>query len=97
MITNQRVFRFKHKVEAFKKAQNLFPDEGREKVSGFVLLVGSGPQVVEAGQDREKAIAKAINILEENDTLVFVSKLQSRVGSSFVTKDQLILSRKYEG
>ena len=91
------MLRFKHKIDAFKKAQDFFPGANREKINGFVLLVGSGPQVIEAGQDREKAIAKAISIIEENDTLVFVSKLQSKIGKNLVTKDQLILSRKYEG
>lgn len=52
--------------------------------------------MVEAGEDREIAIEKAVKILEEKDTIVFVSKLQSKIGSNYVTKDQLILTRKSE-
>jgi UDP-N-acetylmuramyl tripeptide synthase len=65
-------------------------------VGGFILLVGSGPTVIDAGEDRESAIEKAVEILQENDTVVFVSKLQSKFGEVLVTKDQLILTRKSE-
>jgi F420-0:gamma-glutamyl ligase len=74
----------------------LEPTADREKVSGFVLLVGSGPQVLAAGEDREAAIQQAVKILEEKDTIVFVSKLQSKIGNNLVTKDQLVLTRKFE-
>ncbi len=63
---------------------------------GFILLVGSGPTVIEAGEDRESAIEKAVEILQEKDTVVFVSKLQSKFGEVLVTKDQLMLTRKSE-
>ena len=59
-----------------------------------MLLVGSGPSVVEAGEDRDKAIEKAVSILNESDTIVFLSKVQSKIGQALVTKDQLILTRK---
>jgi len=65
-------------------------------VRGFILLVGSGPTVIEAGEDREAAIEKAVEILQEKDTVVFVSKLQSKFGEVLVTKDQLMLTRKSE-
>ena len=58
------------------------------------MLVGSSPVVIEAGEDRDAAIDKAAQVLEENDTVVFVSKRQSTFGQTFVTKDQLILTRK---
>ena len=79
---------------AFKAAQKLAPQAEREKAVGFVLLVGSGQAVIKAGEDRDYAIEKAVEILEENDTVVFVSKLQSKFGKILVTKDQLILTRK---
>jgi UDP-N-acetylmuramyl tripeptide synthase len=63
---------------------------------GFVLLVGTGPKVVEAGEDRESAVEKAVEILEKDDTIVFVSKLQSKFGQILVTKDQLLLTRKVD-
>ena len=72
------------------------PQAEREKVVGFVLLVGAGPTVIDAGEDRESAVEKAVEILEEKDTVVFVSKLQSRFGEVLVTKDQLLLTRKSE-
>ena len=81
-------------MEAFKTAQILEPTAEREKLSGFVLLVGTGPEIVEAGDDREAAIEKAVTILNENDTVVYLSKLQSRFGDVYVTKDQLILTRR---
>jgi len=65
-------------------------------VGGFILLVGSGQTVIETGEDREFAIEKAVEILEENDTVVFVSKLQAKFGEVLVTKDQLMLTRKSE-
>ncbi len=83
-------------MEAFKAAQRFAPNAEREKAVGFVLLVGAGPTIIEAGEDRESAIEKAVEILEENDTVVFVSKLQSKFGQVLVTKDQLILTRKSE-
>ena len=75
-------------------AQGKNPGIEREKMTGFVLLIGAGPEVIEAGDDREVAINKAIKILEEQDTVVIVSKLQSKFGNTFVTKDQLILTRR---
>ena len=81
-------------MEAFKTAQTLEPTAERKRVSGFVLLVGSDPNVVPAGDDREQAVEKAVKLLEEKDTIVILSKLQSRIGENFVTKDQLILTRK---
>lgn len=83
-------------MEAFRKAQELCPDADREKASGFMLLVGSGPSVIEAGEDRDLAIEKAVEILNERDTVVFLSKAQTRIGQALVTKDQLILTRKSE-
>jgi len=83
-------------VEAFKMAQGRNPGIEREKMTGFVLLIGAGPELIEAGEDREVAIEKAIKVLEEQDTVVIVSKLQSKFGNSFVTKDQLILTRRTE-
>jgi UDP-N-acetylmuramyl tripeptide synthase len=65
-------------------------------VEGFVLFVGAGPDVLEAGTDREAAIERAVEILNENDTVVFLSKLQSKFGQVYVTKDQLMLVRKSE-
>ncbi len=47
-----------------------------------------------AGEDREAAVEQAVEILEQNDTVVFLSKLQSKFGDVFVTKDQLIFTRK---
>lgn len=83
-------------MEAFKTAQALEPFAAREKADGFVLFVGTGPEVLAAGEDREVAVEKAVEILKENDTVVFLSKLQSKFGDVFVTKDQLILTRKSE-
>jgi hypothetical protein len=77
-------------------AQGKNPDIEREKVTGFVLLIGASPEFIDAGLDREVAVNKAIKILEEQDTVVVVSKLQSKFGNSFVTKDQLILTRRTE-
>ena len=75
-------------------AQGKNPGIEREKMTGFVLLLGAGPELIEAGEDREVAVDKAIKILEEQDTVVIVSKLQSKFGNTFVTKDQLILTRR---
>jgi UDP-N-acetylmuramyl tripeptide synthase len=75
-------------------AQSLEPEFKSEKISGFVLLVGSEPTIVPMGEDREAAIEKAVEILSENDTVVFLSKLQSKFGEVLVTKDQMILYRK---
>lgn len=83
-------------MDAFKTAQALEPSAQREKAEGFVLFVGSGPDVIEAGTDREAAVEKAVNILKENNTAIFLSKLQSKFGNVFVTKDQLILTRQSE-
>ncbi len=80
-------------MSAFKTAQALEPSAKREKVGGFVLFVGAGPEVIEAGDDREAAVEQAVEILKENDTVVFLSKLQSKFGEIFVTKDQLVLTR----
>jgi UDP-N-acetylmuramyl tripeptide synthase len=80
-------------MDAFKTAQALEPSAQREKASGFVLFVGAGPNVIEAGADREVAIEKAVEIIKETDTIVFLSKLQSKFGEVYVTKDQLVLHR----
>ncbi len=80
-------------MDAFKTAQALEPSAEREKVGGFVLFVGAGPDIIEAGTDREAAVEKAVEILEKNDTVIFLSKLQSKFGDIFVTKDQLMLHR----
>ena len=80
-------------MDAFKTAQALEPSAEREKVGGFVLFVGSSPEVIEVGFDREVAVERAVEILNENETVVFLSKLQSKFGDVFVTKDQLILTR----
>ena len=77
-------------------AQGRNPGIEREKMTGFVLLVGAVPEFIEAGLDREVAVNKAIKILEGRDTVVIVSKLQSKFGNTFVTKDQLILTRRTE-
>jgi hypothetical protein len=81
-------------MNAFKTAQALEPSANREKMEGFVLFVGAGPDIVTAGIDREAAIEKAVELIEENDTIVFLSKLQSKFGEVFVTKDQLMFSRE---
>ena len=87
--------RFKNRADAFKALSRLDAGGEREKVSGFVLLVGSGSQVLSAGEDRELAVERAVKILEEKDTVVFLSKLQFKVGEgTAVAKDQLVLSRK---
>ena len=83
-------------MDAFKMAQDKNPGIEREKVSGFVLLLGAGPGLIEVGEDREIAVESAVKILEERDTVVIVSKLQSKFGKTFVTKDQLILTRRTE-
>ena len=83
-------------MEAFKKAQSLSPSAEREKASGFVLLVGPDLKMILAGEDRDVAIERAVRILEERDTTVFVSKLQAKIGEFAVVKNQLILSRKFE-
>ncbi len=80
-------------MDAFKTAQALEPSAEREKVGGFVLFVGAGPDIVDAGTDREAAVEKAVEILKQNDTVIFLSKLQSKFGDIFVTKDQLMLHR----
>jgi len=80
-------------MDAFKTAQTLEPSSQREKVGGFVLFVGASPDVLMVGDDREVAVEKAVDILKENDTVVFLSKLQSKFGEVFVTKDQLMLHR----
>jgi UDP-N-acetylmuramyl tripeptide synthase len=51
---------------------------------------------VEAGDDREKAIEKAVSILNEQDTIVFLAKTVANIGQIKITKDQLILTRKSE-
>ena len=86
--------RFPSKGEAFQRAQELAPGAGREKAEGFVLLVGTKPQIFEMGLDRDRAVASAVEILEKTDTVVFVSKLQAKVGEAVITKDQLLLRRK---
>lgn len=59
-------------------------------------MVGSGPTLVEAGTDRELAVEKAVEILNESDTVVFLGKVQSKIGQALVTKDQLVLTRKQD-
>ena len=81
-------------MEAFKKAKELDSLSERQKISGFVLLVGSRPQIIEAGEDRDAAIQKAMGILEENDTVIFISKLQAKIGQNLIVKDQLFFTRK---
>ena len=93
MIFGNQVHRFRHKIDAFKKAQELNPKADREKTSGFVLFIGSSPQIVEAGEDRENAIRQAVNLLNEQDTVIFLGKTVSRIGQSVITKDQLLLTR----
>lgn len=56
--------------------------------------MGSVPNVVSVGDDREHAVEKAIKLLEEKDTIIILSKLQSRIGENYITKDQLMLTRK---
>ncbi len=70
------------------------PQADREKEEGFVLLVGSRPQMFEIAGDRDLAIDTAVKVLEENDTVVFVSKKMSRIGNVRIAKDQLILYKK---
>lgn len=88
--------RFRHKVDAFKRAQSLNPSADRQKTSGFLLLVGSGPRIIEAGDDREHAIEKAVEIINEQDTVVFLCKAVFDIGQSKITKDQLIFTRETE-
>lgn len=57
-------------------------------------MVGAGPTLVEAGADRDTAVQKAVEILKERDTVIVLSKLQSKFGEIFVTKDQLLLARQ---
>ena len=65
-------------MDAFKTAQALEPSAEREKVGGFVLFVGSGPEVIEVGLDREVAVERAVEILNENETVVFLLSQLSR-------------------
>lgn len=81
-------------MDAFKTAQALEPSAEREKVGGFVLFVGADPEIIEVGFDREVAVEKAVEILNKNETVVFLAKLQSKFGEVYVTKDQLIFTRK---
>jgi UDP-N-acetylmuramyl tripeptide synthase len=50
--------------------------------------------VVDAGTDRERAIEQAVQLLNEQDTIVFLAKAVANIGNVVVTKDQLILTRK---
>lgn len=93
VIASNKVIRYNKRMDAFKTAQALEPSADREKVEGFILFVGTGPDIIEAGPDREAAVEKAVKILEEKDTVVFLSKLQSKFGEVFVTKDQLMFRR----
>ena len=81
-------------MDAFKTAQALEPSAKREKVGGFVLFVGADPEIIEVGLDREVAVEKAVEILNKDETVVFLAKLQSKFGEVYVTKDQLIFTRK---
>jgi UDP-N-acetylmuramyl tripeptide synthase len=51
---------------------------------------------VDAGEDRELAIEKAVELLNEQDTVIFLSKAVYHIGQTLVTKDQLIFTRKSE-
>jgi len=93
-VDEDGVSRFRSKVDAFKKAQGKNPGATREKVSGFLLFVGSEPSIVEVGEDRDSAIAHAVSLLKEQDTVVFLGKAISKIGQSIITKDQLLLTRK---
>jgi len=75
-------------------AKELQPTAEREKEEGFILLVGPLPQIIEGVGDRDRAMKTAVKILEENDTVVFVSKVLSRIGNARVLKNQLIFARK---
>ena len=88
--------RYKHKTEAFKTAKALEPSAKREKVEGFILIVGANSEILSVGVDRDFAIAQAKRIVSERDTVVFLSKLQSKFGEVLVTKDQLVLTRRSE-
>ena len=88
------VTRFKSKIEAFKTAQNKNPDSEREKLSGFLLFVGSEPRIIEAGDDRDSAVSHAVSVLKEQDTVIFLGKVVSKIGQAVITKDQLLLTRK---
>jgi len=68
----------------------------RKKASGFLLLVGSGPTIVDAGDDRERAVEQAVELLNRQDTIVFLSKAVASIGEFKITKDQLIFTRKSE-
>ena len=59
-------------------------------------MIGAGPEILEVGADRDVAVQKAVAVLEKKDTVVFLSKLQSKFGEAFITKDQLIFTRKSE-
>ncbi len=95
VVTEDKVVRYKNKMKAFETAKVLEPSASREKVEGFILQVGPEPELVLAGEDRDTAIEKACHILNDQDTTVVLSKLQSKFGDVLVTKDQLILTRKH--
>ena len=48
VIASNKIIRYNNKMEAFKTAQSLEPAATREKLTGFVLLVGAGPDVISA-------------------------------------------------
>lgn len=93
MVFPEGVERFKHKIEALKKARALNPDHTRQKLSEFILIIGSKPKVLRVGQDRELALQKALSILNVEDTVVFLSKAVASIGDFLITKDQLVLTR----
>ena len=49
---------------------------------------------MDAGTDRERAVEQAVEILNEQDTIVFLAKAVANIGDVIITKDQLILTRK---
>jgi hypothetical protein len=94
VVTEGKVVRYKDKMKAFETAKMLEPAATREKVEGFILQVGPESNLVLAGEDRDAAVEMAHQILNEQDTTVVLSKLQSKFGDVLVTKDQLLLARK---
>ena len=96
MISPEGVQRFKHKMDAFKTAQRRNPLSVREKLAGFVLFVGNNPRILDEFTDREHAVASATSILNEQDTVIFLGKIISKIGDCIITKDQLLLTRKTE-
>ena len=82
-------------MDAFRKAQELDPRADRRKASGFLLLVGPEPTVIDVGEDRERAVDRAVELLNEQDTIIFLAKVMASIGDYLITKDQLVMTRKY--